>query len=501
MAPLSRELAGVILPHDSFGNHLDGNGKTVDPILEKINFRKAGEVLAEIWSGMVIDSYEVFAEYIEADARAENFVPVTIDIEDVNDNAPEFETNLVRISVPENVELDTPLYAAHAHDKDSGKSSEITYMLHLLSTDYHYSVQQQQQYFSNASTVAQILSPRPTLNTFTGSPTGALATRNRIATAGTSEYAAGFPSLSNSLPGMGLTSTISRSAMEENNFFAIDARTGHLTLSRHLDYETALRHALIVTATDSGKPPLSANLTILVEVQDVNDNPPMFERREYSVKVLESLPINSQILKVTAIDLDTGNNARITYSLVNSVNTTLSFTSARKLPTPTLLHLSGGGFTTSKQSISAEEAQVANLFGIFPNSGWLYLRGTLDRESRDRYELIIMASDNGTPAAHARARVTVEVLDTNDNDPRFLSSAYEFSIEENMHRGALVGVVAATDLDLYENAEILYTLIPSNTSFQVNPNTAKLDLSFEESQLDISFSQSQAITPPVYKLY
>ncbi|XP_017475728.1 PREDICTED: uncharacterized protein LOC108365992 [Rhagoletis zephyria] len=76
MAPLSRELAGVILPHDSFGNHLDGNGKTVDPTLEKINFRKAGEVLAEIWSGMVIDSYEVFAEYIEADARAENFVPV-----------------------------------------------------------------------------------------------------------------------------------------------------------------------------------------------------------------------------------------------------------------------------------------------------------------------------------------------------------------------------------------------------------------------------------------
>ncbi|XP_036328606.1 uncharacterized protein LOC118740945 isoform X2 [Rhagoletis pomonella] len=76
MAPLSRELAGVILPHDSFGNHLDGNGKTVDPTLEKINFRKAGEVLAEIWSGMVIDSYEVFAEYIETDARAENFVPV-----------------------------------------------------------------------------------------------------------------------------------------------------------------------------------------------------------------------------------------------------------------------------------------------------------------------------------------------------------------------------------------------------------------------------------------
>jgi protocadherin-16/23 len=77
--------------------------------------------------------------------------------------------------------------------------------------------------------------------------------------------------------------------------FAVDSRLGHLTLARHLDYETAQRHSLVVIATDTGEPPLSANLTVLVEVQDVNDNRPVFERAEYAVDVLESLPVNSQV--------------------------------------------------------------------------------------------------------------------------------------------------------------------------------------------------------------
>ena len=45
MAPLSRDLVVVVLPHDSFGSHLDKSGKTVDPELEKQNFTKAAETL------------------------------------------------------------------------------------------------------------------------------------------------------------------------------------------------------------------------------------------------------------------------------------------------------------------------------------------------------------------------------------------------------------------------------------------------------------------------
>ena len=64
MAPLSHDLAGVILPHDKFGSHLDSRGNTVDCDLEIKNFEHAGKVLAEIWSNTVIDGHPVVAEYI-----------------------------------------------------------------------------------------------------------------------------------------------------------------------------------------------------------------------------------------------------------------------------------------------------------------------------------------------------------------------------------------------------------------------------------------------------
>ena len=59
MTRLSHDLSSLILPHDSFGNHLDGNGKTIDIDLEKRNFFKAREVLSDVWSKIVIDEHPV----------------------------------------------------------------------------------------------------------------------------------------------------------------------------------------------------------------------------------------------------------------------------------------------------------------------------------------------------------------------------------------------------------------------------------------------------------
>ena len=48
IAPLSNQLAGVVLAHDAYGSHLDSGGKTIDVELERQNFVKAGETLAEV---------------------------------------------------------------------------------------------------------------------------------------------------------------------------------------------------------------------------------------------------------------------------------------------------------------------------------------------------------------------------------------------------------------------------------------------------------------------
>ncbi|KAL1139416.1 hypothetical protein AAG570_006400 [Ranatra chinensis] len=274
---------------------------------------------------------------------------VHIVIEDVNDNAPEFGSAKVRISVPESVEPGVPLYSALALDRDSGRNGQVSYRL------------------------------------------------------------------------------------VSGGLFGVEPRSGHLTLASRLDYETAQRHSLVISATDAGEPPLSANLTVLLEVQDVNDNAPVFERTEYSVPVSESLPVNSQVVQVTAVDLDTGNNARLTYRLLGEPRE----------------------------------------FGMFPNSGWVYLRSSLDRESRDRYSLKVAATDNGSPPATATALLTVTVTDANDNDPVFGRDSYQFTVEENLNRGATVGTVLATDADLDNNAAIRYALIPANSSFLINPVTGK----------------------------
>ena len=68
MAPLSRELSGLILPHEHCGSHLNSAGLTIDDDLEKENFKFAGETLAKIWSDVSIENFPVVAEYVEPEA-------------------------------------------------------------------------------------------------------------------------------------------------------------------------------------------------------------------------------------------------------------------------------------------------------------------------------------------------------------------------------------------------------------------------------------------------
>lgn len=77
MAPLSKHLTGVVLPHDVYGTHLDAKGKTSDAELELKNFEAAGKALASLWSELVLDSYPVTARYEGENAEEE--MPEAVD--------------------------------------------------------------------------------------------------------------------------------------------------------------------------------------------------------------------------------------------------------------------------------------------------------------------------------------------------------------------------------------------------------------------------------------
>lgn len=135
---------------------------------------------------------------------------------------------------------------------------------------------------------------------------------------------------------------------------------------------------------------------------------------------------------MTALDLDTGNNARISYRL-----------------------------------------QGSSSFRISPNTGWIYLSQSLDRETIDRHALIVLATDNGSPAATASSSVIVNVLDDNDNSPRFDKDYYSFELLENLPSGTVVTSITATDPDLGNNALLRYSIVQHNSSFAIDSDTGK----------------------------
>lgn len=168
---------------------------------------------------------------------------------------------------------------------------------------------------------------------------------------------------------------------------------------------------------------------------------------------------------MSASDIDTGNNARITYRIIASIRVShKSNVSSLKIP-----------IDSAAAKLLRSSANATDIFGIYPHNGWIYLRNALDRETCDMYDVTVLASDNGTPIATAEAHVIVSVLDANDNSPIFTRESYEFSVEENVARNTILGTISATDADLENSpsSEIRYTLLTNNTNFHINSKSGK----------------------------
>ncbi|XP_076594812.1 protocadherin alpha-8-like [Chaetodon auriga] len=139
-----------------------------------------------------------------------------------------------------------------------------------------------------------------------------------------------------------------------------DGKIPILVLQKSLDREAASSNSLLLTALDGGKPPKSGKMNILVKVLDVNDNTPVFSEDVYSVTLAENAPVGTTVVQVNATDRDEGQNGEVYYSFGNSVNNKL--------------------FT---------------LFDIDSSTGEIIVKGLIDYEQKDKYEIEIQASDRG----------------------------------------------------------------------------------------------------------
>lgn len=215
---------------------------------------------------------------------------------------------------------------------------------------------------------------------------------------------------------------ISRNIAFEKSYF--------LYINGVIDKEKTPQIKIKINATDKGNPPKTAKENYIINIEDINDNSPVFENSSYFGKVNESAPLDQHLLKVSATDNDIGSNAKITYSIVNS-----SIFSA--------------------------------WFHIDPDTGYIFPTRLIDREVEQTVNITVNARDNGIPRMETNALVSFQILDANDNPPIFMSSKYTFSATENTTRMQVVGTVLATDKDSDLFLPIHYSL-QGTAQFQIN---------------------------------
>lgn len=102
-----------------------------------------------------------------------------------------------------------------------------------------------------------------------------------------------------------------------DGFFSIDEHTGVITLERPLDREVQSTYQLQALASDQGLPRLSFLCPVAISVLDINDNPPVFEHREYTATVSEDVTVGTQLLRVQAASRDSEAGGEISYSIVS----------------------------------------------------------------------------------------------------------------------------------------------------------------------------------------
>ncbi|XP_069349341.1 protocadherin-23 [Eulemur rufifrons] len=198
-----------------------------------------------------------------------------------------------------------------------------------------------------------------------------------------------------------------------------------LVLLRRLDREAAAAHELQIEAWDGGRPRRTGRLRVELRVLDENDNPPVFEQGEYRAAVRENAPPGSEVCRVLATDRDLGPNGHVRYSI-----------RARQVPGAN----SGGGPPGDAAYFAVEEL-----------SGVLRVLRPLDREAQAWHQLVIQARDGGAEPEVATVRVSIAVLDVNDNPPAihllFLTEGGAASVSEGAQPGDYVARVSVSDAD------------------------------------------------------
>ncbi|XP_063282017.1 protocadherin-17 isoform X2 [Pelobates fuscus] len=208
-----------------------------------------------------------------------------------------------------------------------------------------------------------------------------------------------------------------------------------LVIQNPLDREEQTHHKLILTALDGGDPQKSATVQINVKVIDSNDNSPVFEAPSYMVEIPENSPLGRVVIDLNATDADEGSNGEVVYSF--------------------------SGYAPDR---------IRELFSIDPKTGLIQVSGNLDYEENGLIEIDVQARDQGPNPIPAHCKVTVKVIDKNDNAPSIgFVSVRQGAISEAAPPGTVIALVRVTDKDSGKNGQLQCRVL-GNVPFKLEEN-------------------------------
>ncbi|XP_065679969.1 protocadherin Fat 4 isoform X3 [Hydra vulgaris] len=379
-------------------------------------------------------------------------ISIVINVDDKNDNKPEFEKQEYKVELREDTPLNQFVIQVQATDKDTGKNAELTYELSgsnqdifkienktgIIKTNKALDYESKSSYtiglvvfdsganvlVGNASlivTVTDVNEPPEFVNCKIPRSCNFRINENQP------ENTIVEKNLTAIDPDTTPCSLIYSIVSLDKQYFKIIGNT--IQTRMPLDREAKESYSLEVSVKDCGTPPLHAFTIINVVLNDLNDNYPKFSESSYKCFAKEDLPKNATLCAVTANDIDAGINAKIIFSI-----------------------------SSSNEGIR-----------INRNNGILTLDNSLDRETKPFIELVITAIDQGTPSLRSSVNLTIVVVDVNDNAPKFIGNR-KLNIDENVKTRTLVAKLGAVDIDEGLNAQVRFLITSGNTDdmFTIN---------------------------------
>ncbi|XP_047412846.1 protocadherin beta-17-like [Sciurus carolinensis] len=377
------------------------------------------------------------------------FIQGELQLQDVNDHAPEFLGKEILLKISESSHLGTLFPLEIAQDLDVGSNTVQNYLIssnshfHLLTRNHSDGRKYPELVLEKALDREEQSEFRLTLTALDGGSPPRTGTCQVLILVldindNTPEFTQGLYQVQvpeNSPVGSlvitvtardldaGIYGQLSYSFFQSPNqviqAFEINKASGEIRLKKLLDFEEIDTYHMEIEASDGGG--LSGKCTVVIKVMDVNDNAP-----ELTMSLLISdIPENSPetVVAIFGIsDPDSQDNGKMMCSIQDHL--------------PFLLKPSVENFYT------------------------LVTEGALDRETRSEYNITITVTDLGTPRLKTEHSITVLVSDVNDNAPAFSQTSYTLSVRENNQPALHIGSVIATDRDSGSNAQLTYSLLP-----------------------------------------